>query len=210
MVSGLPMGPGRVPKCAARVASFRWKAHPVELRSTVVAADRPHSFAIDRRRPGSPRRSRIHDPRCARRAEHASSSATKPRSGRRAAGPGVPRPRLRAANQAMSDDLARGRRSVPRQRRRHTQRDDLVFHQDHHRGRRHDGLAGRLADGLSRQARDGVRRHPGGPGEGQGVPSGVRRALHRAARRHPSADRRHLRSPQLHHATWRRRCAMPI
>ena len=26
--------------------SFRWKAHPVELRSTVVAADRPHSFAI--------------------------------------------------------------------------------------------------------------------------------------------------------------------
>ena len=26
--------------------SFRWKAHPVELQSTVVAADRPHSFAI--------------------------------------------------------------------------------------------------------------------------------------------------------------------
>ncbi|HEX7314399.1 MAG TPA: SDR family NAD(P)-dependent oxidoreductase [Pyrinomonadaceae bacterium] len=31
---------------AARPLSFRWKAHPVELRSTVVAADRPHSFAI--------------------------------------------------------------------------------------------------------------------------------------------------------------------
>jgi coniferyl-aldehyde dehydrogenase len=26
--------------------SFRWKAHPVALRSTVVAAERPHSFAI--------------------------------------------------------------------------------------------------------------------------------------------------------------------
>jgi short-subunit dehydrogenase len=30
-----------------RPASFRWKAHPVELHSTVVAAERPHSFAID-------------------------------------------------------------------------------------------------------------------------------------------------------------------
>ena len=26
--------------------SFRWKAHPVELRSTVVTNDRPHSFAF--------------------------------------------------------------------------------------------------------------------------------------------------------------------
>ncbi|HKQ25767.1 MAG TPA: SDR family NAD(P)-dependent oxidoreductase [Burkholderiales bacterium] len=32
---------------AGRPVSFRWKAHPVELRSTVVAADRPQSFAID-------------------------------------------------------------------------------------------------------------------------------------------------------------------
>ena len=31
---------------AGRPASFRWKAHPVVLRSTVVATDRPHSFAI--------------------------------------------------------------------------------------------------------------------------------------------------------------------
>ena len=31
---------------AARPVSFRWKAHPVVLRSTVVAADRPHTFAI--------------------------------------------------------------------------------------------------------------------------------------------------------------------
>jgi uncharacterized protein YndB with AHSA1/START domain len=31
---------------ARRPTSFRWKAHPVELRSTVVASERPHSFAI--------------------------------------------------------------------------------------------------------------------------------------------------------------------
>ena len=31
---------------AERAASFVWKAHPVTLRSTVVASDRPHSFAI--------------------------------------------------------------------------------------------------------------------------------------------------------------------
>jgi hypothetical protein len=31
---------------AARPASFRWKAHPITLRSTVVASDRPHSFAF--------------------------------------------------------------------------------------------------------------------------------------------------------------------
>jgi short-subunit dehydrogenase/uncharacterized protein YndB with AHSA1/START domain len=32
--------------------SFRWKAHPVTLRSTVVAADRPHTFAIVADAPG--------------------------------------------------------------------------------------------------------------------------------------------------------------
>ena len=31
---------------AARPVSFRWKAHPITLRSTVVASDRPHSFAF--------------------------------------------------------------------------------------------------------------------------------------------------------------------
>lgn len=30
-----------------RAASFRWKAHPIALRSTVVASDRPRSFAFD-------------------------------------------------------------------------------------------------------------------------------------------------------------------
>lgn len=34
------------PGGAARPVSFRWKAHPVILRSTVVAAERPHSFAF--------------------------------------------------------------------------------------------------------------------------------------------------------------------
>jgi short-subunit dehydrogenase/uncharacterized protein YndB with AHSA1/START domain len=31
---------------AARPMTFRWKAHPVELRSTVIVSDRPHLFAI--------------------------------------------------------------------------------------------------------------------------------------------------------------------
>ena len=39
---------------------------------------------------------------------------------------------------------------------------------------------------------------PAGLAEGQGVASGVRRALHRAARRHPEASRRHLRTPDIH------------
>jgi hypothetical protein len=37
---------------AARPTSFRWKAHPVELRSTVVATERPHLFAIIADAPG--------------------------------------------------------------------------------------------------------------------------------------------------------------
>ena len=32
---------------AAPPVSFRWKAHPLELRSTVLAADRPRSFVFD-------------------------------------------------------------------------------------------------------------------------------------------------------------------
>jgi hypothetical protein len=31
---------------AGRPTAFRWRAHPVELRSKVVAADRPHSFTF--------------------------------------------------------------------------------------------------------------------------------------------------------------------
>ena len=37
---------------AGRAASFRWKAHPVELRSTVVASERPHLFAFVADAPG--------------------------------------------------------------------------------------------------------------------------------------------------------------
>ena len=46
VVSGLPVGPSRVTCEYCRPLVFRWKAHPVELRSTVVTTDRPHSFAI--------------------------------------------------------------------------------------------------------------------------------------------------------------------
>jgi len=31
---------------AGRAASFRWRAHPITLRSTVVASDRPHEFVF--------------------------------------------------------------------------------------------------------------------------------------------------------------------
>ena len=34
------------PASATQPLVFRWKAHPVELRSTVVATDRPHSFTF--------------------------------------------------------------------------------------------------------------------------------------------------------------------
>ena len=37
---------------SAAPLTFRWKAHPVVLHSTVVSADRPHSFAIDADAPG--------------------------------------------------------------------------------------------------------------------------------------------------------------
>ena len=36
----------------ARPLAFRWKAHPVVLRSTVVAVDRPHVFAFVADTPG--------------------------------------------------------------------------------------------------------------------------------------------------------------
>src|SRR5262245_15802741 len=31
---------------AGRAATFRWRAHPLELRSTVTASDRPRRFAF--------------------------------------------------------------------------------------------------------------------------------------------------------------------
>ena len=112
VVSGLPMGSSRVNwQCgitgAARPVSFRWKAHPVELRSTVVAADRPHSFAIvaDARGLHAERTFTLRptpDGLSTVVVSHETQVGLLPRLGRVFLAP-----RLRAANQAMFDDLAR-------------------------------------------------------------------------------------------------------
>jgi len=87
--------------------SFRWKAHPVELRSTVVASERPHSFAIvadaqgihaERAFPIRP----TPDGRGTVVVSHETQVGLLPRLGHVFLAP-----RLRAANQAMFDDLAR-------------------------------------------------------------------------------------------------------
>ena len=87
--------------------SFRWKAHPVELRSTVVAAEQPSSFAITADAPG------IHAERRFTLRPAADGLSTIVVSDETQVGP-MPwlgraylAPRLRAANQAMFDDLAR-------------------------------------------------------------------------------------------------------
>lgn len=92
---------------AAGPVSFRWKAHPVTLRSTVVAADRPHLFAIvadgvgvhaDRTftlRPTPDGLSTVV-------VSHETQVGLLPRLGRRFLAR-----RLRAVNQVMFDDLAR-------------------------------------------------------------------------------------------------------
>jgi hypothetical protein len=107
MVSGLPVGPGRVTGNAARPVSFRWKAHPVTLRSTVVAADRPHSFAIvaDARGLHAERAFTIRPTPNGLSAvvvSHETQVGLLPRLGWMFLAP-----RLHAANQAMFDDLAR-------------------------------------------------------------------------------------------------------
>lgn len=90
-----------------RAASFRWKAHPVVLRSTVVAADRPHSFAFVADAPG------LHAERTFTLrptpdglstvvVSHETQVGLLPRLGR-----ALLAPRLYAANQAMFDDLGR-------------------------------------------------------------------------------------------------------
>jgi uncharacterized protein YndB with AHSA1/START domain len=92
---------------AARQVSFRWKAHPVELRSTVVAADQPHLFAFVADSPGlhAERTFTIRpapDGLSTVVVSHETQVGLLPRLG------GVfLAPRLRAANQAMFDDLAR-------------------------------------------------------------------------------------------------------
>jgi uncharacterized protein YndB with AHSA1/START domain len=86
---------------------FRWKAHPVELRSTVVAADRPHSFAITADGTG------VHAERTFTIRPTPDGLGTIVISDETQVGllPRLGRlylaPRLRAVNQAMFDDLAR-------------------------------------------------------------------------------------------------------
>ncbi len=92
---------------AARATSFRWKAHPVVLRSTVVAADRPHLFAIVADARG------LHAERTFTLRSTLDGLGTVVVSDETQVGlvPWLGRlflaPRLRAANQAMFDDLAR-------------------------------------------------------------------------------------------------------
>ena len=92
---------------ASRPAPFRWKAHPVELRSNVIAAVRPHSFAIDADAHGlhAERTFTVRpapDGRGTVVTSHETQVGLLPRLGRVFLAP-----RLRAANQAMFDDLAR-------------------------------------------------------------------------------------------------------
>ena len=86
---------------------FQWKAHPVELRSTVVAAVRPHTFAITADAVGlhADRRFTVHstpDGLGTFVVSHETQVGPVAWLGR-----AYLAPRLRAANQAMFDDLAR-------------------------------------------------------------------------------------------------------
>jgi short-subunit dehydrogenase/uncharacterized protein YndB with AHSA1/START domain len=91
----------------AQPVSFRWKAHPVELRSSVVAADRPSSFAIVANGLG------VHAERTFTLRPTADGLSTIVVSHETQVGllPWLGRlyvaPRLFAANQAMFEDLAR-------------------------------------------------------------------------------------------------------
>ncbi len=92
---------------AGRAASFRWKAHPVRLHSTVMAADRPRSFAIvaDARGLHAERAFTIHptpDGLSSIVVSHETQVGLLPWLAR-----WIIAPRLRAANDAMFDDLAR-------------------------------------------------------------------------------------------------------
>jgi hypothetical protein len=92
---------------ASRAASFRWKAHPVTLRSRVTASDRPRGFAITADGAGvHAERAFTLTPTPDGRSTVVVSDETQvgplPWAGRALLGP-----RLRAVNQAMFEDLAR-------------------------------------------------------------------------------------------------------
>jgi uncharacterized protein YndB with AHSA1/START domain len=92
---------------AAQPLSFRWKAHPVLLGSTVLASDRPRSFTFDADGLG------VHAERTFTLTPTPDGLSTTVVSDETQVGP-LPRfgrmfvrPRLRAANQTMFEDLAR-------------------------------------------------------------------------------------------------------
>jgi uncharacterized protein YndB with AHSA1/START domain len=95
---------------AGQPVTFRWKAHPVELRSTVVTTVRPHTFAIDADALG------LHADRTFTIRPTPDGLSTVVVSHETQVGllPWLGRlylaPRLRAANQVMFDDLARAAR----------------------------------------------------------------------------------------------------
>jgi short-subunit dehydrogenase/uncharacterized protein YndB with AHSA1/START domain len=98
---------GGGPSTPGAVRSFRWKAHPVELLSTVTAAERPRTFAIVADAPGfHAERTFTIRPTQDGLASVVASDETQvgpfPWLGRAYLGP-----RLRAANQEMFEDLAR-------------------------------------------------------------------------------------------------------
>ena len=70
VVSGLPVGSSRVTGKCSQPCVFRWKAHPVELRSTVVTSRSTALFAITADGAGRARRAHVHAPPHARRLEH--------------------------------------------------------------------------------------------------------------------------------------------
>ena len=95
------------PTSAASSVVFRWKAHPVELRSAVVTSDRPHIFAITADAVG------LHAERTFTLRPTPDGSSTVVVSHETQVGPfpwlgrSYLAPRLHAVNQVMFDDLAR-------------------------------------------------------------------------------------------------------